>query len=557
MAHHPSDVDDGGILLVGEISLERNIKAARGTKLRCKGWRQETILRMLENNLENAEVPEALVVYTGARAARDWDSYEVIGAQLRALENDETLVIQSGKPIFRLRTHERAPRVLMANGNVVGRWADDRNYYELQRKGLTFYPGMTAAAWQYIGSQGIIQGTYQTFIGAGEQNFGGDLVGRVVLTAGCGGMGGAQPLAGKMAGAAILCVDPNARNLRRRVDIGYCDRMTNSLDEAVRLISEARNSRTPLSVGLVGNAADTHPELLARGFQPDIVTDQVNTDPYRGYIPSGMTPDEAFQAMRTDPEGTAKRGIASLVKQVEAMLEFKRRGAIVFEYGNDIRERAADAGLPEALAIGSFITLFIRPLFCEGKGPFRWLAASGDSKDIAYIDELVQRTFPDNQSIGRWISLAREHIPVEGLPARIGWLGYKERSQLARLVNAAVASGELSGPIAFTRDHLDSGSVAYPLRETENMPDGSDAIADWPILNALLACSGGADLVAVHSHGNRWQSAGQTVVADGTPLAEARVTAVMDGDTAMGIVRHAEAGVAKAVKMRMASGLGF
>jgi urocanate hydratase len=270
-----------------------------------------------------------------------------------------------------------------------------------------------------------------------------------------------------------------------------------------------------------------------------------------------MTPDEAFQAMRTDPEGTAKRGLASLVRQVEAMLEFKRRGAIVFEYGNDIRERAADAGLDQALTIGSFITLFIRPLFCEGKGPFRWLAASGDSNDIAYIDELVQCTFPNNQSIGRWISLARKHIPEEGLPARIGWLGYKERSKLARLVNAAVANGELTGPIAFTRDHLDSGSVAYPLRETENMPDGSDAIADWPILNALLACSGGADLVAVHSHGNRWQSAGQTVVADGTPLADARVTAVMDGDTAMGIVRHAEAGVADAVKMRMASGLGF
>lgn len=535
--------------------MARNIKAQRGNELRCRGWRQETILRMLENNLENAEVPEALIVYTGARAARDWESYDRIVESLKSLEDDETLIIQSGKPIFRHRTHERAPRVVMANGNVLGRWADDRNYYELQRKGLTFYPGMTAAAWQYIGSQGIIQGTYQSFMGAGEQNFGGDLAGRVILTAGCGGMGGAQPLAGKLAGAAILCVDPNAQNIRRRVDIGYCDRMTESVDEAIRLIEEARRSKAGLSVGLVGNAADIHPLLLARGFQPDIVTDQVNTDPYRGYIPSGMTPDEAFQAMQTDPEGTAKRGLASLVKQVEAMLEFKRRGAIVFEYGNDLRERVANAGLTEALEMGSFITLFIRPLFCEGKGPFRWLAATGNSKDIAYVDELVRRTFPENKAIIRWISLAQKYMPTEGLPARIGWLGYGERSKLARLVNTAVANGELCGPIAFTRDHLDSGSVAYPLRESEHMPDGSDFISDWPILNALLACSGGADLVAVHSHGNRWQSAGQTVVADGSKLAEARITAVMDGDTAMGIVRHAEAGVEKAQETRTGHGL--
>jgi urocanate hydratase len=530
--------------------MTRNIKAQRGGILRCKGWRQETILRMLENNLENAENPDGLVVYTGARAARDWEAYDLIFETLLGLRDDETLIIQSGKPIFKCRTHDRAPRVLMANGNVLGRWADDKNYYELQRRGLTFFPGMTAAAWQYIGSQGILQGTYQTFMGAAEQHFGGDLVGRSILTAGCGGMGGAQPLAGKLAGAAILCVDPNARHIRRRVDAGYCDRMTESVHEAVRWIEEAKASKTPVSVGLVGNAADVHPKLLAREFQPDIVTDQVNTDPYRGYIPIGMTPDEAFEAMRADPDRTAKRGIESLIRQARAMLEFRRRGAIAFEYGNDLRERVADAGLESALEIGSFITLFIRPYFCEGKGPFRWLAASGNPDDITYIDALVRRTFSDNLAINRWIALAREHVPTEGLPARIGWLGHGERSKLATLVNSAVANGELSGPIAFTRDHLDAGSVAYPLRETEAMPDGSDAISDWPILNALLACASGADLVAVHAHGNRWQSAGQTAVADGTVLADARLGGVLDGDTTMGIVRHAEAGIEKAVKMR-------
>jgi urocanate hydratase len=533
----------------------RSIKAERGTNLRCKGWRQETILRMLENNLENAEDPESLIVYTGARAARNWEAFDLIVGTLKTLGDDETLIIQSGSPIFKSRTHDRAPRVIMANGNVLGRWADDRNYYELQRKGLTFYPGMTAAAWQYIGSQGIIQGTYQSFMGAAEQHFGGDLAGRVILTAGCGGMGGAQPLAGKLAGAVILCVDPNRSNIQRRVDSGYCDRMTPDIDEAIQWIANAKSSKTALSIGLVGNAADTHPELLSRGCQPDIVTDQVNSDPFRGYIPRGMSPDEAFAAMRSDPDGTAKRGLESLVRQVEAMLEFKRRGAIVFEYGNDIRERVADAGLKEALDIDNFIKLFIRPLFCEGKGPFRWLAASGNVADIEYVDKLVQQTFPGDKSINRWIELARKHIPVEGLPARIAWLGYGDRSKLARLVNSAVASGKLSGPIAFTRDHLDSGSVAYPFRETEDMPDGSDAIADWPILNALLACSGGADLVAVHSHGNRWQSAGQTAIADGSVLSEPRLTAVLDGDTAMGIVRHAEAGVEKAIEVRRAKGL--
>ncbi len=531
------------------------IKAVRGPELRCKGWRQETILRLLENNLETAEVPDDLVVYTGAKAARDWDAFNLITKTLRDLASDESLVIQSGKPLVRFRTHERAPRVLMANGNVIGRWADDKSLYDLQRQGLTVYPGMTAGAWQYIGSQGIVQGTYQSFMAVADRFFGGTLKGRSILTAGCGGMGGAQPLAGKMAGAAILCVDPNGRHIKRRVDVGYCDRMTERVDEALRWIESAKAAGEALSVGLVANAADVHVELLERGFQPDIVTDQVNTDPYRGYIPRGMSPDEAYRAMRTDPEGTAARALESLVAQARAMLEFERRGAIVFEYGNDLRERVADAGCPEAIKIESFITLCFRPLFCEGRGPFRWIAASGDPSDIETIDNLVQETFGREHPIHHWIDVAREHVPFEGLPARIGWLGYGERSRIALLINAAVADGRLRGPIAFTRDHLDSGSVAYPMRETERMPDGSDAIADWPILNALVACANGADVVAVHAHGNRWQSAGQTAIADGTESAGVRLAAVLDGDSGMGVIRHAEAGLERAKDVRRAAGL--
>lgn len=531
------------------------IKAQRGPTLRCKGWRQESILRMLENNLENGEKPEDLVIYTGARAARDWDAFHLIVATLKDLEDDETMLVQSGKPIARMRTHPRAPRVLMANGNVLGRWAGDDDYYQLERKGLTYMPGMTAAAWQYIGPQGILQGTYQSFIGAAQQHFGGSLAGRTILTAGCGGMGGAQPLAGKMAEAATLVVDVDPRRIERRIATGYCDRMTERVDEALEWIGEAAASGKGCSVGLVGNVASIYEALLERNFQPDILTDQTMTDPRRGYIPDGLSADEAAALRKSDLNEAVRRGNETLRRHVTAFLEFQRCGALSFEYGNGLRLRGADLGIPEMLEVGSFVTMFIRPLFCEGFGPFRWIAISGDPEDIRVIDDLVRETFSNNHPIHHWIGLAREHVHFTGLPARIGWLGHGERSRLALRVNEAVADGRLKGPIAFTRDHLDSGSVANPFRESEKMADGSEAIADWPILNALLACANGADLVAVHSHGNRSQSAGQTCVADGTELAAAKLAAVLDGDTGLGVVRHAEAGYETAIAARDRAGL--
>jgi len=537
--------------------MARGVTALRGNHLRCKGWRQETILRLLENNLENGEDPENLVIYTSARAARSWEDFDRIVASLKALDDDETLVVQSGRAIAKFRSHARAPRVVMANGNVLGRWAGDDQFFRLEQQKLTVLPGMTAAAWQYIGSQGILQGTYQSFIGAGQRFFGGDLRGRIILTAGCGGMGGAQPLAGKLAGAAILVVDPAADHIAKRVERGYCDRMTADVEQALTWIAEAKAARRPLSVGLVANAAGLYPELLARGFQPDIVTDQVMCDPYRGYVPAGLSPAEAAALAKSDPEAKLKRAQESLVVHMRAILEFKRRGALAFEYGNGFRLRAADLGVAEALELESFVTMFIRPLFCEGMGPFRWIAVSGEPSDIHRIDDIIAETFSHNHPINHWIPLAREHVQFQGLPARIGWLGHTERSALAVKVNAAVADGSIGGPIAFTRDHLDAGSVANPFRETEKMQDGSGAIADWPILNALLACANGADLVAVHSHGNKSQSAGQTTIADGSPLAAERLRAVLDGDTGIGIMRHAEAGYERALENKRAFGLGF
>lgn len=529
------------------------IAAFRGTALRCKGWRQEAILRMLENNLENAEKPDDLVIYTGARAARDWDAYELIVQTLLTLEDDETMIVQSGKPIAKFRTHARAPRVIMANGNVLGRWAGEDDYYALERKGLTYMPGMTAAAWQYIGSQGILQGTYQSFLGAATRFFGGTLAGRTILTAGMGGMGGAQPLAGKMAGAATLVVEADERRIRRRIDSGYCERMTHDVGQALAWIEAARAAGQGCSVGLVGNVAEVYPDLLERGFQPDILTDQVMPDPRRGYVPAGMTADAAAALARSDPDEAVRRGVETLKTHIAAFLEFRRRGAVAFEYGNGLRIRAADAGVAEALEVESFVTMFIRPLFCEGFGPFRWIALTGAESDILTIDRIVRETFSDNHPINQWIPMAAEHVRFTGLPARIGWLGHGERSALALKVNDAVADGRLSGPIAFTRDHLDGGSVAYPMRESEKMRDGSDAISDWPILNALLACANGADLVALHAHGNRSQSAGQTCVADGSDLAAEKLKAVLDGDTGLGIVRHAEAGYETAADIRARS----
>lgn len=531
--------------------MARNIRAQRGAVLRCQGWRQESILRMLENNLENGEDPENLIVYTGARAARSWDDFDRIVSALKSLGNDETLVCQSGRPVARFRSHERAPRVIMANGNVLGRWGSPDQFFELTQKGLTCRPGMTAAAWQYIGSQGVLQGTYQSFVGAGERYFGGSLTGRFILSAGCGGMGGAQPLAGKMAGAVIMVVEPSREKIERRIANGYCDRITEDLYEALGWVGRAKAAGTALSIGLVGNAADVHPRMIAAGVVPDIVTDQVNTEPNRGYIPAGMTPLEAEALAKSDPERRKQLANESMLIHARALLAFKDAGAVVFEYGNGLRLRCADLGETRMLSLESFLTMFIRPLFCDGVGPFRWLAMSGDPADIDVIDELVAQTFPSDHPINHWIPLARKYVQFSGLPARIGWLGHGERSALALKVNAAVAEGRLRGPVAFTRDHLDAGSVANPFRETEKMADGSDAISDWPILNAMLACSNGADLVAVHSNGGYAnQSAGQTTIADGDPGSADRLRAVLDGDTGIGIVRHAEAGYEQALGNR-------
>lgn len=544
--------------LSGSRTGKRRVTAQRGTALRCKGWKQEVILRMLENNLENAERPEDLVVYmSAARAARDWPSFDRIVAALKDLGNDETLVVQSGKPIARFATHVRAPRVIMANGNVCGHWADDANFYRLEQLGLTVIPGMTAAAWQYIGSQGIVQGTYQSFAGAGELYFGGSLKGRVIVTAGCGGMSGAQPLAGKMAGAATLVVEVNRARLQRRIDSGYLDVLCDSLDEAVSRIEALKAAGEAGSVGLHANCVEVYEALLARGFQPDVVTDQCMVDPRRGYVPIGLTPEQAAELVKSDPDEALRRAAGTLARHARAILEFKRRGAIAFEYGNQFRARSAQAGVEEAWTLDSFVTLFIRPYFCRGIGPFRWLAASGDPKDIAEVDALIEETFDAQHPIRKWIPMAKRYVKFQGLPARIGWLGHTERSRLALLVNEAVASGRISAPIAFTRDHLDAGSVASPFRETEKMRDQSDPISDWPLLNAMLACSTGADLVALHSNGNKSQSAGQTAIADGTPEAAVRLKAALDGDTGIGIARYADAGYEVAIETCEQFGVGL
>ena len=540
-----------------KIKTRPRVVAARGTALRCRGWRQETVLRLLENNLENAERPEDLVVYmSAARAARDWSSFDRIVAVLKDLRDDETLVVQSGKPIVRFRTHARAPRVIMANGVVVGRWTDEKTMFELERAGLTIIPGMTAAAWQYIGSQGIVQGTYQSFSGAAER-FGGTLAGRSILTAGCGGMGGAQPLAGRMAGAATLVVEVNPERLQRRIATGYLDRAAGSIDEALAWMGALQQRGEGGSVGLAGNVVDVHEALLARGWQPDVVTDQVTVDPLRGYVASGLTPVEMEALVKLDPAEALRRGNETLVRHARALVEFRRRGALVFEYGNTLRMRASDAGYGEALTLESFVTLFIRPLFCRGIGPFRWIAVSGDARDIEATEAIATRLFPAEHRLLRWLELARTNVQFQGLPARIGWLGHGERSRFALAVNEAVGCGEISAPVAFTRDHLDAGSVASPFRETEKMADGSDAIGDWPVLNALLACASGADLVAVHANVGRMISAGQTAIADGTPFAAERLQAVLDGDTGLGIARYADAGYEEAARACEAFGVGL
>ncbi|WP_022721244.1 urocanate hydratase [Rhodopseudomonas sp. B29] len=534
----------------------KEVKAARGTELRCKGWRQEAILRLLENNLENGEDPENLVIYMSiARAARDWNSFDRIVATLTTMREDQTFVMQSGKPIGLFQGQPTTPLVIMANGNIVGEWSQEETRRKLDDMGLTIMPGMTAAAWQYIGSQGILQGTYETFMAAARQHFGGTLAGRLLLTSGCGGMSGAQPLAGKLAGAATLVIEVDQARIDRRIESGYCDASTSDLDEALARWQAARDAREPLALALCANSAVVLPEIARRGIVPDIVTDQTFPDPLKGYVPAELTLEQARAMRKSDPEQLMALASRSVATHVRAMLDFLDKGSIVFEYGNSLRAEARTAGVEDAFRMRSFVDLYIRPLFCQGIGPFRWIAVSGDPQDIYTIDDIILETFSSNHPIASWIDKARTHVKFTGLPARIGWLGYGERSRLALLVNEAVADGRLKGPIAFTRDHLDSGSAAMPYRETENMKDGSDAIADWPMLNALLNCASGADLVAIHGLGSRGVSAGATIVADGNLATAERLKRVLDGDPGIGVLRHADAGYDLAIEQAERFGL--
>jgi urocanate hydratase len=542
---------------------QRVIRAPRGNKISCKGWQQEAALRMLMNNLdpEVAERPEDLIVYGGTgRAARSWEAFDAIVDSLRKLEGDETLLVQSGKPVGVFRTHTSAPRVLIANSNLVGRWANWEYFRELERAGLIMYGQMTAGSWIYIGSQGILQGTFETFGAVARTHFDGTLAGRFVLTAGLGGMGGAQPLAATMNDAAILGIDVDEARIDKRLETGYCDRKTHSLDEALAWIREAVDARRRLSVGLVGNAAEILPELVTRGVTPDVLTDQTSAhDTLSGYVPAGMTLDDAARLRRSDPREYVRRANESIVRHVQAMLAMQKKGAIAFDYGNNIRTVAKDNGVDNAFDIPGFVPEYVRPLFCEGKGPFRWVALSGDPKDLARTDELVLELFPHDEHLRRWIEMARERIHFQGLPARICWLGQGERARFGVALNDLVASGEISAPIVIGRDHLDTGSVASPFRETEAMRDGSDAIADWPILNALLNTASGASWVSFHHGGGvgigNSLHAGQVIVADGTPEMRVRLERVLTNDPGVGVARHADAGYDIAIRTAEEQGI--
>jgi len=546
-----------------ELLTSTEIRAPRGTTLRCKGWKQEAALRMLMNNLdpEVAERPQDLVVYGGAgKAARDWAAYHAIVRELEALANDETLLVQSGKPVGVFRTHEEAPRVLIANSNLVGHWSNWDEFRKLEQLGLIMYGQMTAGSWIYIGSQGILQGTYETFASAARKHFAGSLAGRLVVTGGMGGMGGAQPLAATMNGAVFLCVEVDAKRIERRIESGYCDRMTGNLDDALSTVREAMARKQPLSVGLVGNCAEVLPELVRRDMIPDLLTDQTSAhDPLNGYIPAGYSVAEAAKLRASDPRQYIDRALDSIATHVRAMLELQRRGAITFDYGNNIRRMAADRGVIDAFRIPGFVPEYIRPLFAEGRGPFRWVALSGDPADIAATDELVCRLFSGNASLTRWISLARERVHFQGLPSRICWLGYGERARFALEMNRMVADGGLRAPIVIGRDHLDCGSVASPYRETEAMPDGSDAIADWPILNALLNTAAGASWVSVHNGGGVGIGyslhAGQVTVADGTASGARCLERVLTCDPGIGVLRHVDAGYEPAARFAERAGL--
>jgi len=542
----------------------RVIRAPRGTEKSCRGWVQEAALRMLMNNLdpEVAERPQELVVYGGTgKAARDWAAFDRMVTTLRSLGDEETMLVQSGKPVGVLRTHPDAPRVLIANSNLVGRWSTWEVFRELEAKGLMMYGQMTAGSWIYIGTQGILQGTFETFAQAGRTHFGtDDLAGRLLLSAGLGGMGGAQPLAATMAGASFLGVEVDPQRAQRRLELRYLETIARDLDEALSQVEEARAQRQPRSVAVIGNAADVYPELVRRGVKPDLVTDQTSAhDPLNGYVPHGLTLAEAAELRRTRPEEYVRRAQASMAVHVQAMLDFQRAGSHVFDYGNNLRAGAEAGGLRGAFGFPGFVPAYIRPLFCEGSGPFRWVALSGDPEDIRRTDRAVLELFPEKTGLRRWISMAAERVSFQGLPARICWLGYGERHRAGLAFNELVRRGEVKAPIVIGRDHLDCGSVASPNRETEAMKDGSDAVADWPILNALVNAVNGASWVSVHNGGGvgiGWSlHAGQVIVADGTEAAARRIERVLTSDPGMGVLRHLDAGYERAVEVARARGV--
>ena len=542
------------------VSQPRMVRAPRGNTLTCKSWLTEAALRMLMNNLDPdvAENPDELIVYGGiGKAARNWECFDAIVESLTHLEKDETLLIQSGKPVGIFKTHEDTPRVLLANSNLVPNWATWEHFRELDRKGLMMYGQMTAGSWIYIGSQGIVQGTYETFAEMGRQHFGGDLSGKWILTGGLGGMGGAQPLAATMAGASMLAVECDITRIEKRIETRYVDRKAESLDEALAII---QSSNAPVSVGLLGNAAEIYPELIRRGIRPDAVTDQTSAhDPLNGYLPAGMTMAEAAALRKSNPAEMVKRAKESMAVQVKAMIEFQKMGIPTFDYGNNIRQMAQEVGLDHAFDFPGFVPAYIRPLFCQGIGPFRWAALSGDPEDIAKTDAKVKELLPDNKHLHRWLDMAAERIQFKGLPARICWVGLGDRAKLGLAFNKMVASGELKAPIVIGRDHLDSGSVASPNRETESMKDGSDAVSDWPLLNALLNTAGGATWVSLHHGGGVGMSfsqhSGVVIVADGTPEAAKRLERVLTNDPATGVMRHADAGYDIAIKCAKEKGL--
>jgi urocanate hydratase len=538
------------------IDKSRIVRAPRGLARSALSWQTEAPLRMLMNNLDHAvaERPEELVVYGGiGRAARDWESFDRIVETLRRLEDDQTMLIQSGKPVGVFRTHADAPRVLIANSNLVPAWANWHQFHELDKKGLMMYGQMTAGSWIYIGTQGIVQGTYETFVEVGRQHYGGDFAGRWILTAGLGGMGGAQPLAAVMAGASCLAVECQPSRIEMRLKTGYLDRKTTSLDEALAIIARSCRERSPVSVGLLGNAADVYPELVQRGIQPDAVTDQTSAhDAINGYLPKGWTLEQWAWTREHTPEEVEHAARQSMAQQVAAMLEFHKSGVPTFDYGNNIRQMAKDEGVANAFSFPGFVPAYIRPLFCRGIGPFRWVALSGDPEDIYRTDEKVKELLPDDKQLHHWLDLARQKIKFQGLPARICWVGLGDRHRLGLAFNEMVARGELQAPIVIGRDHLDAGSVASPNRETEAMQDGSDAVSDWPMLNALLNCASGATWVSIHHGGGVGmgysQHAGMVVVADGSPAAARRLERVLWNDPATGVMRHADAGYLRAIQ---------